>query len=155
MQLEKKRLTEIDRAIIIDLLNHPLVKKYMPLSLPHVGEKEYSDFINAKEAIWTTHHFGPQAYLKNGTFIGWGGLQPDDGDFELALVLHPDYWGYGKHIYKELIEYAFQELKLPSVVIYFPPTRTRIKGLLRAGFQKDGETAFSGCQFIRYRLKAG
>ena len=154
MKLEKKRLTEIDKLSITELLNNPLVKRHMPLSSHHVGDKEYNEFIRAKEAIWSTHHFGPWAYLINGTFIGWAGIQPDDADFELALVLHPDYWGYGRQIYNELIKFAFEELNLPSLVVYFPPTRTRIKALIRAGFKKDGETEFSGCRFIRYRLQA-
>lgn len=153
MQLEKKRLSEIEKSSIIELLNHPLVKKHMPLSAPNVGDKEYEDFINAKEAIWSTHDFGPWAYVINGQFIGWGGIQPDEDEFEIALVLHPDYWGYGKQIYNEIIHFAFHELKLPSVVVYFPPSRTRIKALIKAGFKKVGETEFSGCTFIRYRLQ--
>ncbi len=152
MKLETKRLTEIDKEAVIELLSHPLVKKHMPLSHPQTGDKEYTHFINAKESIWKTHPFGPLAYLEKGTFIGWAGLQPDGEDVELALVLHPNYWGYGKQIYNELINDAFIKLKLPSVVIYFPPTRTSIKAILRAGFQKDGTTDFSGHHFIRYRL---
>lgn len=154
MPINTKRLTEIDKASIIELLNHPMIKIHMPLSAENVGDKEYVEFIAAKESIWLKHHFGPLAYLIEDRFIGWAGIQPDGVDFELALVLHPKYWGYGKKIYKELLSYAFDELKLQSLVIYFPPSRTRIKGLLRDGFQIDGEVEYSGCRFIRYRLQA-
>jgi [ribosomal protein S5]-alanine N-acetyltransferase len=41
---------------------------------------------------------------------------------------------------------------LESVTILFPPTRTRIKGILRLGFQEDGEVEIEGERFIRYRL---
>lgn len=152
MLLEKKRLTEIEQSEIIELLDNPLVKKHMPLSSAIIGDKEYTDFIAAKEAIWTKYHFGPFAYLVSGKFIGWGGIQPDGDDFELALVLHPKYWGFGKTIYTELLDQAFTDLKLPSLVIYFPPSRTRIKAILKAGFKKDGEVEYCGCRFIRYRL---
>ncbi|NNM60233.1 MAG: GNAT family N-acetyltransferase [Legionellales bacterium] len=105
-----------------------------------------------KEAIWTELGFGPWAYVTEDQFIGWGGIQPDGDDFELALVLNPTYWGYGKVIYDDLIRFAFEELKLSSLVIYFPPSRTRIQAILKAGFVKEGEAEFSGCRFIRYRL---
>lgn len=151
---EKKRLTEIDKSLVIALLNHPKVKKHMPLSVAHVGEKEYFDFIAAKEAIWAEKGFGPWAYLINGKFIGWAGLQPDGEDIEIAIVLDPLYWGQGQRIYQDLIRYAFSELNLSSVVIYLPPTRRHIRGLLKSGFIEDGEACFSGHRFIRYRLQA-
>ena len=34
-----------------------------------------------------------------------------------------------------------------------PSSRTRIKGIFRAGFVKEGEMFFDGENFIRYRLK--
>ena len=80
--------------------------------------------------------------------------QPQEGDADLGLVLHPDYWGSGKIIYEEIIRRAFGEMGLKSVTILFPPTRTRIKGILRLGFKPDGEVEIGGEPFIRYRLYA-
>jgi hypothetical protein len=54
----------------------------------------------------------------------------------------------GKMIYEEIIRRA------ESVTILFPPTRTRIKGILRLGFQPGGEVEVGGERFIRYRLYA-
>ena len=96
MTIEKKRLTAIDKTLIINLLNNPLVKRHMPLSLEMSDNIAYDNFISAKEAIWTAHGFGPHAYLVDGEFIGWAGIQPDGNDFEIAVVLLPTYWGHGK-----------------------------------------------------------
>jgi ribosomal-protein-alanine N-acetyltransferase len=90
----------------------------------------------------------------DGKFAGWGGLQYEDGDADLGLVLYPDYWGTGKIIYEEIIRRAFGEMGLESVTILFPPSRTRVKGILRLGFQLDGEVELYGEQFIRYKLYA-
>ena len=90
----------------------------------------------------------------DGKFAGWGGLQPEEGDADLGLVLHPDYWGMGKVIYDEIIHRAFGEMGFESVTILFPPTRTRVKGILRLGFKPDGEVEAYGERFIRYRLYA-
>jgi hypothetical protein len=43
---------------------------------------------------------------------------------------------------------------LDSVTILFPPSRTRIKGIFRLGFEPDGELEVGGEKFIRYRLRA-
>lgn len=50
--------------------------------------------------------------------------------------------------------WAFGEMGLQSVTILFPPTWTRIKGILRLGFKPDGEVEIGGEKFIRYRLYA-
>jgi hypothetical protein len=43
---------------------------------------------------------------------------------------------------------------IQSVTILFPPSRTRIKGILKLGFQPDGEVMYGEERFIRYRLLA-
>jgi hypothetical protein len=153
MQFIKKRLKDIDKELIIQLLTHPLVKRHIPLSSTYFGEKEYEEFIAAKEKIWEEHEFGPEGYFVDNVFIGWAGVQPDEGeDFEIVVVLRPEGWGYGKQKYKELVKFGFSILKLNSVVIYFPPLRTRIKAIFKAGFIQDGERIIGGNCFIRYRL---
>ncbi|CAN5268535.1 hypothetical protein BH10PSE19_BH10PSE19_00850 [soil metagenome] len=152
MKIEKRMLRLVDKNLIIKLLNDPLVKRHMPLSAEDFNEKQYIDFIAAKEAIWKEHGFGPLAYFIDDEFAGWGGIQPDEDDFELALVLAPAYWGYGRKLYIDLIQEAFMELNLNSVTILFPPSRTRIKGILKAGFVEEDRVNINGECFIRFRL---
>lgn len=154
MNLEFKRMSEIDRAEYIALNTNPLVMKQMPLSSSDFDDEACKAWIEGKEKIWEEHGYGPWAFVIDGRFVGWGGLQPEEGDADLGLVLHPDYWGYGKVIYEEIIRRAFGEMGLDSVTILFPPTRTRIKGIFRLGFQPDGEVDVAGERFIRYRLHA-
>src|SRR5690606_8943029 len=113
-----------------------------------------SDFISDKQKIWKEHGYGVWAFTIEEQFIGWGGLQPVDSDVEIALVLHPNYWGYGKIIYRKIIDYAFNHLRLKSVIILLPPSRTRIKPILKLGFKPDGEYELLGERYIRYRLHA-
>jgi len=150
--IEKKRLTSVDKNSIIELFNNPLVKRHMPLSADLFDDNHYQAFIAAKEALWETCGFGPYAYFIKDTFIGWGGIQPEAENFELALVLAPAYWGYGKQIYRDLIHQAFIELKLGSVTILFPPSRKKIKGIFKVGFVEEGSVTIDGKVFIRFRL---
>jgi hypothetical protein len=62
--------------------------------------------------------------------------------------------GNGENNLEEIIHRAFGEMGLESITILFPPSRTRIKGILRLGFIPDGELEISGERFIRYRLNA-
>lgn len=154
MNIEFRRLSEIARSDIIELANHPLVRRHMPLATGVCGELECDRFIAAKEGLWAQYGYGPWAFVVDGKYAGWGGLQPEDGDADLGLVLHPSYWGLGKLIYAEIIKRAFGEMGFESVTILLPPTRTRVKGIVRLGFEPDGEVDLYGQRFIRYRLHA-
>lgn len=83
-----------------------------------------------------------------------GGLQDENGDADLALVLHPDYWRLGKHIYNEIVDRAFNPMSFESITIQLPPTRVRIKAIFRLGFQCYGDIDYDGIRFNRYRLYA-
>lgn len=154
MRLEFKRLPEVDPADLIELMNHPQVRQLMPLARDAFGEAECKGFVEGKEQLWQEHGYGPWAFFVGGRFAGWGGLQPEQGDADLGLVLHPSFWGTGKAIYDEILRRAFGEMGLGSVTVLFPPSRTRVRGLLRLGFVEDGELEVAGERFIRYRLYA-
>lgn len=154
MHLEFKRMSKVENAEYIALHLNPLVCRQMPLTNENFGEKECQEWVVGKEKQWDEHGYGPSAFIIDGKFAGWGGLQYENGDADLGLVLHPDYWGMGKIIYTEIIRRAFEEMKLESVAILLPPTRTRIKAIFRLGFQADGEVEIEGERFIRYRLLA-
>ncbi|MEO0339042.1 MAG: GNAT family N-acetyltransferase, partial [Bacteroidota bacterium] len=115
MQIEFKRLSEVDKKDIINLMNHPLVRRQMPLLVGHFDEQRCDNFISAKEQLWQEHGYGPWAFLIDGQFAGWGGLQPEQGEVDLALVLHPDYWGTGKAIYRKIISFPFKEMDFDSI----------------------------------------
>jgi ribosomal-protein-alanine N-acetyltransferase len=154
MNLEFKHMSEIDCSEYVALNTNPLVMRQMPLSDESFDDVACKEWIKWKEKMWEEHGYGPWAFILDGKFAGWGGLQPEGEDADLGLVLHPDYWGMGKMIYEEIIRRAFGEMGLESVTILFPPTRTRVKGILHLGFKPDGEVEFLGERFIRYRLYA-
>lgn len=152
MNIEFIRLTEVNKSDIIALMSNQIVLNHMPLATAQFGEEECDKFIEEKENIWKEHGYGPWAFIINGNFIGWGGLQPEHNDIEIALVLHPNYWGIGKIIYDKIIHYAFEDLNLKAVIVLLPPSRKHVKGLFKLGFEKDGNIEIDGKLFLRYRL---
>jgi hypothetical protein len=49
MDISFKRLTDVDKLDIIELMNHPLLKRYMPLLSDEFTEDDCVKFIAAKE----------------------------------------------------------------------------------------------------------
>ena len=152
MNINFKRLTEVEKSEIIELMNNPLVRQQMPLAQGYFGKRDCDEFVATKERLWSEHGYGPWAFVIDDHFVGWGGLQPENGEADLGLVLHPSHWGRGKAIYEKIIERAFGEMGFESVTALLPPTRMRIKGLLRLGFKEEGELHIGDERFIRYRL---
>ncbi|MDL5038329.1 GNAT family N-acetyltransferase [Comamonas resistens] len=154
MTLEFKRLTEVDLIDIISLNNNPDVLRQMPLGSANFDLAKAKEWVQQKDAQWLQYGYGPWAFLIDQKFAGWGGLQYEEGDADLALVLHPDFWGSGKAICQEIAKHAFTSQGLESITILLPPSRTRIKGIFRLGFQPDGEVDIEGARFQRFRLYA-
>lgn len=154
MKIEFKRLLEVEKSSLLALMNHPLVRRHMPLASGLFDDKAYDAFLADKEQLWAEHGYGPWGFIIDGKFAGWGGLQFEQGDADLALVLHPDYWGSGRAIFEEIVKRAFGEMGLQSITILLPPSRIRLKGLVRLKFKPDGELILKGERFLRFRLHA-
>lgn len=154
IKIEFRKLEDVNKADIMELMNHPLVRRQMPLAKDKFDDTAYQAFITAKKQLWLQHKYGPWAFIIDRKFAGWGGLQFEQGDADFALVLHPNYWGIGKRIYNQVIEYAFIKMGLSSITVLLPPSRNCRKVLFRFGFQPDGESRIDGELFLRFRLLA-
>jgi len=151
--LTLRRLTEVEPGDIIALMSDPRVRRHMPLARGEFGLAECAAFVEAKEALWREHGYGPWAFVIGGEFAGWGGLQPEGGDADLGIVLHQRFWGYGRAIAERFLGEAFGPLGFDSVIILLPLTRADAHGILRLGFQPDGDTEFAGTPFRRFRIR--
>ena len=153
MTLLFKPMSQIPVPDWLELLNHPLVKRHMPLATEDFTASSCRSWIEGKERLWQTLGYGPQAILHQGEFIGWGGFQPDGEDIDLGLVLHPKHWGLGIAIFKTFLRQGFETHHFHSIVIALPESRTRTRALTRIGFQQDGDVHAGGVLFHRWRLE--
>jgi [ribosomal protein S5]-alanine N-acetyltransferase len=153
MSLELKSMSSIPVPAWLDLLNHPRVKTHMPLATEDFTPATCAAWLEAKERVWAEHGFGPHAFVWDGELVGWGGYQPDGDDADLGVVLHPRHWGLGLPIAKALLTEGFERFGFSSVIVLLPPSRTRLLGLQRFGFQRDGEVDVLGLGFMRFRLR--
>jgi RimJ/RimL family protein N-acetyltransferase len=148
-------LSSIDAEELRALLSDPQVIRHMPLADPEtMSPDEIRDWVAGKKAITQQHGFGPRAILLDGDFAGWGGIEPDGDGASISLVLFLAFWGRGREILDVLLEEAFGRLGLPYVLVEFPPSRTRVRGLLHLGFREVGDRTIEGERFVVYRLDA-
>jgi len=150
--IEFRRLTDVSTADIVELMNQPSLRQFMPLLQEGFCDADCAAFVLAKESLWHDHGYGPWGFYVGGQFAGWGGLQPENGEPDLAIVLHPRFWGLGRRLFEEIIGRAFGEMGFETVTALLPPSRTRVKGMTRLGFYRDGELEINGEMFVRFRL---
>lgn len=146
-------LSGIDDAQIIDLMNNPMVVRHLPLRNGEFTAEHCRAFRRAKQQLWDRHGFGPRATRIGGVFAGWGGLQPEHGNADFALVLHPDFWGWGLRIFTRVREQAFIEMKLESITALLPPGRQNSAAVARLGFAEEDPVTVDGVRFRRFRLR--
>ncbi|WP_417784049.1 GNAT family N-acetyltransferase [Terasakiella pusilla] len=137
---------------LIDLMNMPKVHRYLPLMTGPFTQADYRDFVTAKQAMWNQVGYGPHAFVIDGQFAGWGGLQPENGEADFALVLHPDFWGWGKRLFKAVVAQAVQDNVLTSLTVLLPIERHNKNALVRFGFKEEGKVDITGKSFVKYRL---
>jgi len=111
-----------------------------------------TDFLAGKEAMWSGHGYGPWAFYMDDRYAGWGGLQPDDGEAELALVLCPWAFGYGRLIAAKVIDWGFRELGVDRILVYLPASRSVERFLSNGGFRRDGHISIHEITFSRFIL---
>lgn len=145
-------LSEINEQDIIDLMNEEEVGKLLPLLQGEFTAEHCKAFVKAKTQLWKEFGFGPWGFVINGEFAGWGGVQPEQGEADFALVLHPNFWGWGRRVFNKVRDQAFHELGRDSLTILFPPTRTNSRAVTRYGFVEEGKINLDGEVFIKFRL---
>ena len=146
------RLTAIPTDEVAALLNEPRNARHMPLVGDPFTRDAAAAWVLSKDAQWELHGYGPWAIVLDGEFAGWGGFQAEPDGADLALVLHPRFWGRGAEIARRTIDVGFGELELDAVLVALPYSRRPGAVLARWGFATDGEAVHGGVRFRRYRL---
>lgn len=146
-------LSEIPAAELLALLTDPDVRRHMPLAGDNWDAEGAANWARAKDAQWQENGYGPWAIRIDGTFAGWGGFQKEGDEADLGLVLLPGLWGHGAAIFRELVRRG-AEMQLRNVTIMLPPSRVRLKGLVRLGFEPAGQLDYAGQRFLKFRLSA-
>ncbi len=134
------------------LICDPSVTRHMPLAEADYSDEWIQNWIAQKSAIWPQESVGPWSVWVNGAFAGWSGFEPDEQDLSFGVVLHKEFWGYGRAIFSRAIELWADALDSRRIFFEFPLSRSSEVWAERYGLVLVGEIEFSGHKFMRYAL---
>ena len=146
------RLPQIAPSEIVEHMSAPRVTEHMPLATQKWDLGVCEQFVAAKEACWARDDLGHWAFLRDSTYIGWGGFQKEGTEWDFGLVLKPESFGLGMRITKMAIEFARTDERIPFIAFLLPPSRKHLKGLVRLGAHFVEEIDYDGQSFLKYRL---
>ena len=147
------RLTEIAADEIVAHMSDPRIAQHLPLLNGPWDESTVADFIKTKEEYWHRDGLGHWAILDTETYIGWGGFQKEEEEWDFGLVLKPCAFGLGPRIFKKALQFAFSEARIPFVTCLVPPSRQNLRALRRFGAKFIQEVDYRGVKFLKYRLE--
>ena len=133
-------------------MSDPRMAEHMPLLTFKWDERRLAEFIRAKEDCWRRDGLGHWAILGDGVYLGWGGFQKEGAEWDFGLVLKPECFGLGPRIAKKALAFAKEDPRIPFVTFLLPPSRKRLRGLVRLGARFVGEVEHEGSTFLKYRL---
>ncbi len=113
----------------LELLNSDLVRKHL-IQHPQFTTETFRIWLQSKIKLDREPGCILRAIRSDGKLIGWCGIQIESGDYELALVLSPKYWGHGREAMNQIIVWA-QELGHKQLLAHLPQTRPQTKALER------------------------
>ncbi|MEM8792353.1 MAG: GNAT family N-acetyltransferase [Pseudomonadota bacterium] len=147
------RLSEIEPAQIAAHMSDPRMAEHMPLLTFEWDAKAVAKFVAQKEQCWARDGLGHWAILFNERYVGWGGFQKENEEWDFGLVLRPDAFGLGRRITKKAIDFAITDKRISFVTLLLPPSRKNLGALERLGARLVGEVEYDKAKFLKFRLE--
>lgn len=143
------KLEQVDLNAMLDILNkestrtHLIKHKVFDLS-------DVERWISNKLEVDAMAGCKVRAIELDGVLAGWCGIQQEQGEFELAVVIDEPHWGLGKHIFKEMMQWAV-EMEHKTVFIHLLKTRRKYKFLEKVA-NEVSDLTLMGALFTSYEL---
>ena len=147
------RLSKIEPNEIAIHMSDPRLAEHMPLLTSEWDEKAVSEFVAKKEQFWVRDGLGHWAILSNGRYVGWGGFQKENDEWDFGLVLRPDAFGLGRRITRKAIDFAIADERIPFITFLLPPSRKHLGAFDRIGAKYVGEVEYDGTKFLKFLLE--
>ncbi|MEM8652323.1 MAG: GNAT family N-acetyltransferase [Pseudomonadota bacterium] len=147
------RLSEIEPDEIAIHMSDPRLAEHMPLLTDNWDENAVAEFVAKKEQFWDRDGLGHWAILHKGRYVGWGGFQKENNEWDFGLVLKPDAFGLGRRITRKAIDFAVADERIPFVTFLLPPSRKNLGAFKRLGANYIGHVEFDETKFLKFRLE--
>ena len=146
------RLPDIPVDALIAHMSDPRMGEHMPLLTSPWTRDTAESFVATKEACWHRDGLGHWAILADGRYVGWGGFQKEETEWDFGLVLRPDAFGLGTRITRKALAFARADPRISCVTFLLPPSRRNLSALQRLGATYVRDVEQDGATFRKYRL---
>jgi len=143
------KLNEANPADFLSFLNKQKIRAHL------IKHKQFNldsvmNWMNAKVEVDTLDGCRVRAIICNDQLAGWCGIQLEDGKYEIAIVIDDQYWGLGKTVFQDMMNWA-KKFGHDEVFIHFLHTRPDYKFLQKLA-KNIFKTDMLGSKFMTYQL---
>lgn len=149
-RLEYLAFSQIDPADFLPMLNKQTTRQHLidhELFTPDTAKA----WVQSKIDVDACQGCRVRAIKVDNQLAGWCGIQLEEGQYEIAVVIEDIYWGLGRPIFREMMGWA-KELGHTTVFIHFLHTRPQYK-FLRKMSKNVYVSELMGSTFTTYELE--
>jgi len=149
MNIKYVNFSKVDPVDFLVLLNKQKLRRHL-VKHDLFDIDSINNWIKAKLAVDAKPGCRVRAVLFNNELAGWCGIQFDNAEYEIAIIIDDCLWGAGKRIYKEVMRWA-KELGHVEVVIHLLDSRPEYK-FLRKLAKNVYKSEILGREFVTYQI---
>lgn len=147
--IEYGALNETAAERFVALLNKQTTRQHLIDHDPFDADN-INDWINAKLEVDTQPGCRVRSVIVDGQLAGWCAIQYEADQYEIALVLDHLYWGLGRSVLGEILNWA-HEMGHTTLNIHFLHTRPEYPFLRRLS-RRVYDSEWMGERFLSYEL---
>ena len=151
-QIHYLKFDAVEPADFLPILNNQKIRAHL-IDHPDFDLAAVGEWMEGKQLVDGQAGCRVRAILVDGQLAGWCGLQFENGQHEVAIVLDDGYWGLGKRVFSELLAWA-RDFGHETVCIHFLSTRPEYSFMKKIA-QRVYESEMFGARFISYEISTG
>jgi len=148
-KLKYVRFSEINPVNFVDLLNNQKIREHL-VDHERFDINSIMGWINSKLEMDSKKGCRVRGILSSNLLAGWCGIQLEQGQYEIAIVINDKYWGIGRSVFNEVMAWA-KDLGHDEIYIHFLNSRPEYKFLKKMS-KTVFETEHFGEKFVTYKL---
>ena len=149
-QIEYINFNDVTPKDFIPLLNKQKIREHL-IDHQLFDESAVKEWLETKIMVDSSQGCKVQAINIDKQLAGWCGIQLENKNYEIAVVIDDRYWGLGRQIFVEIMTWA-KELGHKTVFIHLLYTRPDYK-FLRKISKNVYESELLGSKFTTYELE--
>lgn len=149
MNIKYVKFYEIEPADFLTLLNKQKIREHL-IQHDLFNDGSINCWIKAKLEVDSKPGCRIRAILFNNQLVGWCGIQFEEGNYEMAIIIDDSLWGAGRSIYNDIMCWA-QDLGHSEIRIHLLDSRREYK-FLRKIAKNVYKSQIFGREFTTYQL---